>query len=134
MLPELIFHHIGVATHSIIKSGKYYLDAGYEVTDIIHDPLQDVNICFVSKTGYPIIELVEPVSDHSPVAKILNKAGVGPYHFCYETKDIIDSILKLKTKRFLPISRPVPAIALGNRMICFLYNIDLGLIELLQSE
>lgn len=134
MLPGLIFHHIGVVTDSISNTKKYYIEAGYEASEVIFDPLQQVNICFISKLGFPCIELVEPISGNSPVANILNKAGVSPYHFCYEISDIYNGISKLKNKKFIPLFKPLPAIALGNRLICFLYNKEIGLIELLQTE
>jgi methylmalonyl-CoA/ethylmalonyl-CoA epimerase len=134
MLSDLVFHHIGIATNSIINTRRYYLDANYEATEMIFDPLQSVNICFITKPGFPCIELVEPISAQSPVANILNKVGVAPYHFCYVINDIYEGISRLKTKKFIPLYKPLPAIALGNRLICFLYNKDFGLIELLQSK
>ena len=59
---------------------------------------------------------------------------MSPYHICYELDNINDGILKLKLKKFVPLSKPVPARALNDRLICFLYNRDVGLIELLQKE
>lgn len=134
MLKELIFHHIGIATYNIENTAGIYLDAGYSVTRIITDFTQNVNICFLVKESTPLIELVAPLSDGSPVSKILKTSGVTPYHTCYEVIDIYESISILKQKKFIPIIKPVPAIALENQLICFLYNKDFGLIELLQSK
>ncbi|MEI7661272.1 MAG: VOC family protein [Bacteroidota bacterium] len=132
MLSELIFHHIGVAVFSIEETSKYYREAGYTITDTRYDPVQDVNICFIFKEGNPCIELIEPISEKSPVAQILQKKGVSPYHFCYQTPDIQESITRLKKIKFIVLSKPVAAVALDQNIICFLFNKHLGLIELVQ--
>jgi methylmalonyl-CoA/ethylmalonyl-CoA epimerase len=80
----------------------------------------------------PIYELVEPIDETSPVNKILDKTGVTPYHICYETDDIYGVINNLKKQGYLLLQTPVPAIALDNRKICFMYHKDAGLIELLE--
>lgn len=133
MLPEFRFHHIGVATYSIVQTAKYYKDAGYEVTEMIFDTIQNVNICFLYKKDNPSIELIEPISDLSPVTNILRKGGVSPYHFCYEVDDMNEAIVNLEKKRFVSLSEPVTAVAMRNRLICFLYNKEFGLLELVQA-
>ena len=134
MFQDLIFHHIGIATPDIERTATLYKQADYRMTEIIADPIQNVNICFLSKKFHPLIELVSPLNTDSPVSKIIEKSGVTPYHMCYEVDDILESILKLKQLKFFSLSKPVPAMALQNRLICFLYHLDSGLIELLQSK
>lgn len=133
MLIEFSFHHIGVATNSIEKTSLYYLDLGFLASEIIFDPIQRCNIMFLSKVDHPSIELIEPFSDISPVAKTLQKMGVSPYHFCYEVENIQDAIATMKKKKFISLSKPTIAIAMQNRLICFMYNKEVGLIELVQS-
>ena len=81
----------------------------------------------------PAIELLEPGSALSPVSKTLEKSGVSPYHMCYCVEDIEEAVKELKKKRFLPLFRPVQAVALGNKKICFLFNREVGLIELVEK-
>ena len=132
MLSDFKFHHIGIATDNIKNTVQFYLDADYSVSDTIYDPIQCVFIAFLEKTGMPRLELVEPNQVyHSPVSKIIKKSGVSPYHICYEVDNMESALNKLKKKRYLPLSRPVKAIAMDNRSICFLYNKEIGLIELL---
>lgn len=133
MLQYFTFHHIGIATRSIEKTAKYYLEAGFSMTETITDPIQKVKITFLTKGQMPRIELLEPAMDDSPVSQILDKSGTGPYHICYEVDNIEEAIKDLKKKRFLPLFKPVKAVALENRLICFLYNADVGLIELLEK-
>jgi len=132
MLEEFKFHHIGVVTDSIEATSEYYKDAGFTVQDIVYDSIQNTNICFLAKEGFPMTELIEPVTDTSPVANILRKNGVSPYHFCYEVENIYESVGKLKNMDFILLNKPVHAAALRNRLICFLFNKNIGLIELVQ--
>jgi methylmalonyl-CoA/ethylmalonyl-CoA epimerase len=125
------FHHIGIAVRSIQATATLYAEAGYHATNSIFDPIQNVNIAFLQKAGSPLLELVEPVDKTAPCYGILKKVGVSPYHFCYEVNDMQYCIEKLKEKDFKTIVEPVNAIAFNNRKICFLYHIDVGLIELL---
>jgi len=134
MLSNFQFHHIGIAVNSIKTTAQYYLDADYSISDTIYDPIQNVFIAFLEKDGMPQIELVESgeTSNNSPVSKIIEKSGVSPYHICYEVDNIESSIKELKKKKYLPLANPVNAIAMNNRKICFLYNKDVGLIELVE--
>lgn len=133
MLDNAIFHHVGIATDSIEKTSQEYINAGYKKTQVVFDPIQNVGITFLEKGGCPLLELVEPNDSTSPVYNILSKVGVSAYHFCYEVADIETSIAWLKRRKYLPLSKPVPAIAFNNRQICFLYHKSVGLIELLEK-
>lgn len=133
MLKNLKFHHIGIAVHDIDVTARYYQDAGYARTDTVYDPVQNVNICFLSKDGMPLLELIAPVDDTSPVCSILDRSGVTPYHNCYEAEDIAVAVSELKKKRFIPLSKPVAANAMNDRKICFMFNKDVGLIELVET-
>jgi methylmalonyl-CoA/ethylmalonyl-CoA epimerase len=130
---ELVFHHIGIACRDIDKTREFYLGLGYTASPIVDDPLQHVRICFLDKEGAPRLELLQPLDDQSPVARTLATAGVTPYHFCYEVRNIDEAIAALRTKRFLLVSGPVPACALCDRRIAFLYNKNNGLIELVEN-
>ena len=136
MLLDFKFHHIGIATHNIVDTEKYYTDAGYTASEIIYAPVQNVSICFLRKEEQPLIELLAPptADNESPVSKIIKKSGVSPYHICYEVNDIETALLKLKKKKYLPLSSPVNAVAFDNRQILFLYNKDVGLIELVEQS
>lgn len=126
----MIFNHIGVATRAIKMSISIYEKLGFSSGEIVFDPVQNVNICFLKKSGHPDIELIEPVDKKSPVSNILDKIGTTPYHLCYSCDDLDSDISELKKKRFLTVVSPVKAIALDNHRVCFCYHKDFGLIEL----
>ncbi len=134
MFNNFTFHHIGYVTDSIAGTAAFYLQAGYDASPIIEDEIQRVHICFLTKNGFPRIELVQPVDEQSSVNKIFKKTGVAPYHVCYEVDDINIAFDELvDVQEFIPLFRPVEAIALENRLICYLYKKEVGFIELVNK-
>ena len=133
MLSTFKFHHIGIAVSSIEETATIYISAGYKQSETIYDPIQNVYICFLTKEGMPKIELLAPKDEQSPISKILEKNGVTPYHFCYEVADIHEAVQELRKQRYVPTSKPVHAVAIENKLVCFLYNKKVGLIELVQG-
>ena len=133
MLPYFRFHHVGVAVFDIDSTARFYMDAGYSKTETVYDHHQNVNICFLMKDGMPMIELLAPNDETSPVSRTLDKNGVMPYHFCYEVDDINLAIADLRKLKYVPLIKPVEACAIGNRKVCFLFNKQVGLIELVEA-
>lgn len=130
----LTFHHIGIACRDIDKTKAFYLQQGYTATPTVDDPLQHVRISFLNKEGAPRLELLEPLDEQNPVSRTLATAGVTPYHMCYEVRDLESAIAELRTQRFLLVNGPVPACALENRRIAFMFQKNTGLIELVESH
>lgn len=126
-------HHIGIACRDIEASAAAYASLGYRKGEVILDPLHNVIICFLSHSEMPLVELLAPVDQSSPVVGYLEKNGVGPYHVCYEVDDLDESIRELKLQGYIMISSPKAAIALGSRRVAFLFHKAMGLVELLES-
>jgi methylmalonyl-CoA/ethylmalonyl-CoA epimerase len=126
------FDHLGVATNDIRKSIETFEKLGFASGKVIYDDIQLVNICFIKKDNHPDIELIEPVNEKSPVRNILDKVGTTPYHICYTTKELQQEILSLKQNGFILVVTPVNATAFEMRKICFLYNKNFGLLELVE--
>ena len=133
MLDSFLFHHIGVAVKDIDKTAAMYVSGGYEKSDTIFDPVQNVNICWLTKTGMPTVELLAPVDETSPVCKILKKNGVTPYHTCYVVEDIEQAIADLRQQKYVLVSKPVEAVAIHNCKVAFLHHRQVGLIELVAA-
>lgn len=134
MLPYFKFHHLGYAVKDIKKTARYYQKAGWILSDITLDPIQNTYIAFLTKEGMPKYELVAPVDDNSPIVKTLGKLGNTPYHVCYSVDDIEKAVVDLKALHFVPLFNPVPAVAIDNEFICYLYNPYVGLIEIVQEK
>ena len=133
MLKDWKFNPIGVAVPEIGPTAEVYKTAGYEQTEPVYDPIQNVCICFLHKAGMPTVELLAPHDSTSPVQQTLDKMGVTPYHTCYEVENLEAAIAELRKQRYIVVRKPEPAIVFNNRRVCFLYNKHIGLIELVES-
>ncbi len=125
--------HIGVAVVSIDDALAIYRALGLQEAHREEVPTQKVVTAFLP-VGESRIELIEPASEDSPVAKFLGKRGQGVHHICFAVRDIEAALKELESRGFrLLNSRPVPG-ADGKR-VAFLHP-DSGngvLIELAES-
>ena len=93
MLVEKI-DHIGIAVESIENSLRYYKDLlGLEYLGSEEVAEQKVRIAFL-KIGESKIELVEPISDDSPIAKFLEKRGTGIHHIAIRVDNIEEALAR----------------------------------------
>ena len=116
------FHHIGLSVKSIV--------ALFPGTKSVIDPIQKVKVAFINLQG-TTLELLEPLNETSPIYNNL-KNNNKLCHICFEVSNIDNAINNGKKKGFHVIQKPVPAVALGNRKICFLFHSDYHIVELLQ--
>lgn len=133
MLDNFKFHHIGIAVKDIDATAAMYEVGGYRMSDIVFDPIQKVDICWLTKNGAPIVELLAPVNEDSPVNQTLEKVGVTPYHCCYVVENIDDAVRELRKMKYVLVSKPAEAVAFCGSRVCFLFNKDVGLIELVEE-
>ena len=133
MLPEFKFHHIGVAVNDIEATSSAYEQGGYHRSASIFDPVQNVNICWLTREGYPTVELLAPVDEKSPVNKTLEKNGVTPYHTCWIVPNIEEAALKLRKQRYVMVSKAAEAVAFKGSRVAFFFNKSVGLIELVEE-
>ena len=133
MLPDSIFHHIGMAVYDIEATAAVYVQGGYHRSSTIYDPVQNVNICWLTREGNPIIELVSPVDDTSPICKTKKKNGVNPYHVCYAVQDMEEASMKLRRMRYVQVSKPASAVAFNGSRVAFFFNKAVGLVELVEK-
>ena len=134
MLSHLKVHHVGIACFSIEESKVFYEQIGYKASDVIDDQIQDIRICFLEKKDMPRLELLAPIDEASPVNRILQTQGVTPYHICYETTDLDVMTKILRQEKFVRVSKAVPACAIDNQRVVFLYRKGVGLIELVEVK
>ena len=129
----MIFHHIGVAVKDINATASVYEQGGYKRSSSVFDPIQNVNICWLTKDGAPMVELLAPVDEKSPVNKTLEKVGVSPYHCCYIVDNVEDAASELRKQKYIMVSKPAEAVAFCGSRVCFLFNKNMGLIELVEA-
>lgn len=133
MLENATFHHIGTAVTSIEKTKQFYISMGYVVSDVVIEPVQKVYVAYARKNGFPTIEMLEPLDETSPVKGILKKNGNTPYHICYAVDNLQTAINEMRKEGFRPLGKPVPGHGLDDALMVFLYNINYGLIQIMQK-
>ena len=84
--------HLGIAVKSIEESRTYYENVlGLECYKIEEVADQKVITAFF-KIGETKIELLEPTSPESPIAKFLEKKGPGIHHIAYSVDDVNEAL------------------------------------------
>ncbi len=89
--------HIGIAVKSIDAAKKYYEEVlGLKCYAIEEVADQKVKTAFF-KVGETKIELLEAMSEDSPVAKFIEKKGEGVHHIAFATNDLNNTLLEIET-------------------------------------
>ena len=100
--------HIGIAVKSLDAGTAIYRDLGLDVEHIETVETQKVRTAFLS-IGDGNLQLLEPTSPDSPIAKFIEKRGEGIHHICLRVDDIEAHLTRLKSKGYRLINEaPVP--------------------------
>ena len=92
-------NHIGIAVSSLDETLPFYRDMlGMTFLGVEEVAEQKVKVAML-EVGESKIELLEPTSPESPVAKFLEKNGPGIHHVAYEVADINSAIERLGRRR-----------------------------------
>lgn len=135
----LKLHHIGCAVRNIERAVGYYTKAlGFKrVTEAVEVASQKVKVCFLEPSSAsgtaPFLELVEGVGAGSPVEKLIETTGGGPYHLCYEVDDLDAGIKWLRSQGFFRLTR-FEAKAHGMQRFAFMLTPDRQLMELCEKD
>src|SRR5438045_1636360 len=90
--------HIGVATKGIDEAVKFYRDVlGLAVAEIEEVAAQKVRVAMLP-LGESRIELLEPMSEDSPISRFLEKRGPGIHHIAVRVDDIRLALAGLKAR------------------------------------
>jgi methylmalonyl-CoA/ethylmalonyl-CoA epimerase len=85
--------------------------------------------------GETNIELLEPISEDSPIQKFLEKRGGGIHHIAVEVDNIEESLVKLKNQGMRLIDEK-PRVGAEGCLVAFVHPTSANgvLLELVQSE
>ena len=90
--------HIGIAVKSIEEHLPYYENVlGLKCFNIEIVAEQKVKTAFF-KVGQTKIELLEPTSEDSTIAKFIEKKGEGIHHIAYSVPDVTEAIEEAASK------------------------------------
>ncbi|OIJ16305.1 methylmalonyl-CoA epimerase [Anaerobacillus arseniciselenatis] len=112
--------HIGIAVKSIDETLPFYVESlKLELKGIEEVATQKVRVAFLS-IGEAKIELLEPISDDSPIAQFIEKKGEGIHHVALAVDNIKERLNELKENGVRLIHEsPVPGAA--NALVAFLH-------------
>ena len=104
----LTFHHLGYVVPDI-QAGRATFAAfaapGQDDMLFFEDHAQKVNVMFIRMISGPLIELVEPRSDDSPVTGFLHNTPAGGYHhIAFEAPDHEDACKAMRSAGFRKIT------------------------------
>ncbi|WP_269522301.1 methylmalonyl-CoA epimerase [Coraliomargarita parva] len=112
--------HLGIAVRNLDESIEYYEKAlGLHCHGKEEVASQKVKTAFF-EAGDVHIELLEPTSEDSPIAKFLEKNGEGIHHIAFRTDDI-EGQLKHAQDSGVRVIHEVPFEGAANKMVAFLH-------------
>jgi methylmalonyl-CoA epimerase len=112
--------HLGIAVTSLEKARQFYenvLGLVCEKEEVVAS--QQVRIAFY-RLGEVRVELLEPTSAASPIAKFLETRGEGIHHLAYQTDDITRQLASASAAGCRLINE-TPIIGAGGKQVAFLH-------------
>lgn len=124
-------HHIGLAVKSLEEALQVYqgvLGLESEGTEVVAS--QGVRVAFLP-VGDTCLELLEPITDASPLARFLAQHGEGIHHICFEVTDIVAALAELK-QHGIRLIDDKPRTGAGGTRVAFVHPVSMHgvLIEL----
>jgi methylmalonyl-CoA/ethylmalonyl-CoA epimerase len=123
--------HIAIVVSDTDEALTFWRDAlGLRLAHMEEVPEQESLVAFLS-IGESEVELVEPTTDTSGVARYLAKRGPGMHHVCFEVENIEDILVRLRENGVQLINEE-PTIGAGGRKTAFIHPKSTGgvLVEL----
>ena len=127
--------HIGIAVHSIEEILPFYTEIlKIKLVRIEEVKTQFVKVAFLD-AGETKIELLEPTSPESVIAKYIKKNGQGIHHIALAVESISDRIVQLQENGIVMVDQH-PRKGGGGAEIAFIHPTSSGsvLIELCEKK
>ena len=112
--------HLGIAVENLQDSIDYYTNAlGLTCEGQEEVPSQKVRTAFFA-AGEVHIELLEPTSEDSPIAKFRAKNGEGIHHIAFRVDSVEGQLGKAK-EAGIRLIHEVPIDGANNKLVAFLH-------------
>jgi methylmalonyl-CoA/ethylmalonyl-CoA epimerase len=116
----MIIEHLGIATRQLDEAIGFWREAlGLEVVDVEEVTERRVRVAMLP-IGETRIELLEPTSEDSPIAKFLAKRGPGLHHIAIRVDDIRSTLGRLKEQGARLIDE-TPRTGAGGSLVAFIH-------------
>jgi methylmalonyl-CoA/ethylmalonyl-CoA epimerase len=128
-------HHIGYVVSSIAEGLARWESAMFarSVSARYTDDIQKATVLFLELPDGVRLELVEPLTNDSPVDGFLAKGG-GLHHLCFEVGSLAQQIQHMRRQHAVLVRRPQPAVAFGGRRIAWMMTKERMLVEYLEKN
>jgi methylmalonyl-CoA epimerase len=126
--------HLGIAVKSLAVSKSFYEKLGLSISEEEVVDSEQVRLVMVP-LGDSRLELLEPTSENSPVAKFISKRGEGLHHVSLRVPDLTAVVEKLKRDGVRLVSNEIKVGAGGHRYV-FVHPNSAGgvLLELVEAD
>lgn len=126
--------HLGIAVKSLAQARAFYERLGLKVMPEETVEQEEVRLAMVP-LGESRIELLEPTSDESPIARFLAKRGEGLHHVALHVTDLAHTVEELKRAGVRLINDQVQ-IGAGGHAYVFVHPSSAGgvLLELCEDQ
>jgi methylmalonyl-CoA/ethylmalonyl-CoA epimerase len=128
------FDHIGIAVRSLEEGAKFYRALGWQESSAEEVKSEKVQVMMFEFQNQSRIELLEPTTSDSVIAKFLEKRGPGIHHVCMRVKNIEPLLIELKAKG-IRLVHEKPFLGAHNCKVAFVHPSSTGgvLLELSES-
>ena len=113
--------HIGIAVRSL-DTARIYSALGLSIDHVENVESQGVKTAFI-RVGDANLELLEPMSEDSPVGRFIERRGEGIHHICFRVTNIEWHLENLKSQGYRLVNETPVAGAQGCR-VAFLHPAD----------
>ncbi|HET7184813.1 MAG: methylmalonyl-CoA epimerase [Terriglobales bacterium] len=126
--------HLGIAVKSLAQAKLFYEKLGMTVMPEETVPQEKVRLAMVP-IGESRIELLEPLSDDSPIARFLAKRGEGLHHVSLRVDDLASTVENLKKSGVRLINEQIQ-VGAGGHLYVFVHPSSAGgvLLELCEEQ
>jgi methylmalonyl-CoA epimerase len=126
--------HLGIAVKSLAAAKSIYEKIGLQLSPEEIVPGEKVKVVMVP-VGETRLELLEPTSDDSVIAKFISKRGEGLHHVSLRVPDLASAVKKLKSDGVRLVSDEI-RIGAGGHHYVFIHPSSASgvLIELVESS
>jgi methylmalonyl-CoA epimerase len=126
--------HLGIAVKSLAEAKAIYEKLGLSVSPEETVEQEKVRLVMVP-VGESRLELLEPTSEDSTIARFIAKRGEGLHHVCMRVPDLAAAVAKLKKDGVRLVSEEIRTGAGGHRYV-FVHPSSAGgvLLELVEGH
>ncbi len=112
--------HIAIVVEDIEAALGFWRDTlGLALSHLEDVPEQQASIAFLP-TGDSEVELVQPTTADSGLARYLTRRGPGLHHICFEVDDIVQTLADLKARGVRLIDE-TPKAGSGGKRLAFVH-------------